>query len=217
MSTYLNGPDLNSLSNSYTISNPITVYQSVPYTNNPTGFARWWSIGDKIVSTSSISSTVPTMPGTPAVPANFATNSMDVSTTNTAAQINALFASPSGWAWTKKGQQPVVHFPAGTYNINQTLVIPAGLDVQLVGDCRGSVLNWTGPASGTMLQLDGPSKAHLYELNLAGNGSGPATAIMITKPDQVGAKIYVEEGIWQGFSNYGPVSYTHLDVYKRQV
>jgi hypothetical protein len=33
-----------------------------------------------------------------------------------------------------KGQRPVVHFPMGNYNINKTIIIPAGSDMQLIGD-----------------------------------------------------------------------------------
>ncbi len=44
---------------------------------------------------------------------------------------------------------PVVHLPMGNYKVGKTLVIPAGCDLQLVGDSAGETgtrLNWTGAA-----------------------------------------------------------------------
>jgi len=185
----INGEDLEDVGNTYTLTNPIAVLGST-YTSPP-GSPRWWTQNDQVVS--SISSTVPTMPGTPA---NLGRPSMDMSANPTATQI----ASAITWAQGYQGQHPVIHFPAGNYNITQTITIPAGLDVQLVGDSMATLFNWSGPASGTMLQLTGPSKAYIYDIDFVGNGSGPATAIDITDPDQAGAKIYIEGGIWEEFT-----------------
>jgi len=194
-STFPYGPDLDSISNTYTLFTPPFVVEG---TTGPQGAPRSYTQNDSVVSIGSINSTVPTMPGTPA---NLGRPSMDVSPTNSAAQINALFASPSGWAYTNEGRRPVVHFPVGTYSINQTIVIPSGLDVQLVGDSMASVLNWTSTNSGVIMQLTGPSSALVSGLFF--NGEGIAKAIYVSNPDQVGSKIYVEGGDWEAFSNYG--------------
>jgi hypothetical protein len=61
-----------------------------------------------------------------------------------------------------RGQRPVVHLPMGNYPIERTLVIPAGSDVQVVGDGGGETatrLTWTGPEGGVVLRLAGPSRA----------------------------------------------------------
>jgi len=49
-----------------------------------------------------------------------------------------------------RGQRAIVHLPAGSYTLGQTLVIPAGSDVQLVGDGveTATRLGWGGAAGG---------------------------------------------------------------------
>ena len=49
------------------------------------------------------------------------------------------------------GQRPVVHLASGVYSLDRTLVIPAGADIQLIGDGQSSVLNGTGQGSGPAL------------------------------------------------------------------
>jgi hypothetical protein len=75
-----------------------------------------------------------------------------------------------------RGRRPVVHLPKATYRIDRTLTIPAGVDLQLVGDGAAetaTVLEWTGPAGGTLLVLEGPGRATVRDLALqAGDGIG---------------------------------------------
>jgi hypothetical protein len=67
-----------------------------------------------------------------------------------------------------QGQRPVVHVPAGTYQIEQTIEIPVGCDVQLVGDGVRSRLEWVGQGRGPVMRLEGPARASLRDLEISG-------------------------------------------------
>src|ERR1017187_1887887 len=72
-------------------------------------------------------------------------------------------------AATMRGRRPIVHLPMGIYNVTKTLVVSPESDVQLVGDSAGETgtrLNWTGPAGGLLLKLEGPAIATLRDLHL---------------------------------------------------
>ena len=66
------------------------------------------------------------------------------------------------------GQKPVVHLPAGRYPVSATLQIPAGTDLQLIGDGVETILTWEGPNEGTMLHVAGPARATLRDFCIAG-------------------------------------------------
>jgi hypothetical protein len=89
----------------------------------------------------------------------------------------------------------VVHLPVGTYLINTTLTIPAGSDVQLVGDGDGdayaTTLKWNGSGSGPVLHIMGPSKATLQDLSVFGNGT--AEGIVADGIDQSGARVFMHQ------------------------
>jgi len=99
------------------------------------------------------------------------------------------------------GQRPVVHLPAGRYDINETLTIPAGADLQLVGDGYGTLLQWTGPANGTVFALAGPVRMTFRDLKIKGK---KAQGLAVSDCDQPGARIYgnqlsvagSERGLW---------------------
>jgi len=91
------------------------------------------------------------------------------------------------------GQLPVVHLPMGNYKLDQTLVIPANCDIQLVGDGAGETatrLNWAGTEGGVLLRLDGPSHAVLRDIYLhAPNARG----LVIEDADQPGGRIFADQ------------------------
>jgi hypothetical protein len=89
-----------------------------------------------------------------------------------------------------QGRRPVLHFPVGTYPIAKTLTVPAGLDVQFVGDVGGEVtrLSWLGPADGVMIRLDGPTRTTFRDISLVSKGKG-GTGILVTNADQREARI----------------------------
>jgi Pectate lyase superfamily protein len=92
-----------------------------------------------------------------------------------------------------RGQRPVIHLPMGSYRITKTLVIPAGSDVQLVGDSAGetgSRLDWAGPAGGVLLKLQGPTHATLRDFYMHALN---ACALLVEDADQAGGEIFADE------------------------
>jgi hypothetical protein len=62
-----------------------------------------------------------------------------------------------------------------------------------VGDGQASVLSWTGPqGGGPVLRLPGPTRATLRDLAVA--GAGRADGLLLDGVDQVGARVYADQG-----------------------
>jgi hypothetical protein len=93
------------------------------------------------------------------------------------------------------GQKPVIHLPAGRYAVTATLRIPAGADLQLVGDGIQSLLLWDGENEGTMLNLAGPARATLRDFRIAGiwGKSTLGRGIVAEHLDQPGGQILLDQ------------------------
>ncbi len=142
--------------------------------------------GEKVVAVNDLANSVPTLPMAPisrkrtvfeAVPG--ANASAIQRLIDEAAKLN--------------GQRPVVHLPMGNYPIATTLVIPAGCDLQWVGDSAGETgtrLNWTGPADGVVLRVEGPTQATLRDFYVHG---GRARAMLFNQADQSGGHIFADQ------------------------
>jgi hypothetical protein len=98
-----------------------------------------------------------------------------------------------------KGQRPVIHFPMGDYYIDKTLEIPAGSDVQFIGDGllfasmileREPVLFGHHPA----LLVEGPSYITIRDLGIGGRGGSHARAgIDFRNVDQPGGEAHIDQ------------------------
>ncbi|HZY83680.1 MAG TPA: hypothetical protein VFE78_02510, partial [Gemmataceae bacterium] len=87
----------------------------------------------------------------------------------------------------------VVHLPMGIYKIDRTLVVPAGADLQLVGDGGGEAatrLVWAGPTDGLVLRLEGPTRAVLRNFCVQ---AGRARALLVTDADQAGGRVFADQ------------------------
>lgn len=191
-------PAICSIVNTYTVSPNIWVNQLY----NSLGNADSWMVGDNVVSTGSISNAYNPLPGTAPY---LARPTLEPSAGNTSTQIqNAIYTAVASYS----GKHPVVHVPAGNYAINSTtptITIPAGADVQLVGD-YGAATNFNKSSSdnGPVLQLTGPSKATISDITFNGDNTNATNAsIFISNTDQVGAKIYAENYVWEECTQYG--------------
>ena len=148
---------------------------------------RLTSLDDKTVESSGISPALPALPRTAPnlkrpvfeVPKGAGANDIQQAI-DAAAKLN--------------GQRPVVHLPPGTYHLDRTVVVPAGSDLQLVGDGRdyATVLAWTGTNAGPVLWLRGPSRAVLRDFDIR-DEAHRANVIVIDNCDQVGARIYGDQ------------------------
>lgn len=160
--------------NTYTVANPVKEA------------GRFRRVAEKVVDANTISGEPPALPPTPP---NRKRQVFEVAAGADAAAIQAAIdkAAPL------KGKRPVVHLPMGTYKIGQTLVIPAGADVQLVGDGgaeTATVLQWTGKAGGLVLKLEGPSRATVRDLSVS---AGAANGILVEDCDQPGGRIFADQ------------------------
>jgi hypothetical protein len=98
------------------------------------------------------------------------------------------------------GQRPIVHLPAGGYQLDRTLVIPANCDLQLVGDgisFSGTRLHGPDLPGVPVLFLAGPSRATLRGFDIVGTGldfeRAQGTGIAIENCDQPGARVFMEQ------------------------
>lgn len=155
-------------------------------TNEVKENGRFRRVAESVIDSRAIDAALPTLP--PAPPRRSRTI-IEVPAGADAATIQKAIDQ----AARLRGQRPVVHLPMGNYKIAKTLVIPAESDVQLVGDSAGetgSRLDWTGPAGGLLLELEGPARATLKDLYL---GAPNARAMAVENADQPGGKIFADQ------------------------
>jgi hypothetical protein len=172
----LDPADCVSVGNTYTQNNTV---QCGSYSN---GNGRLISQDDKVVSAA-----VDLAPQVlPRVLPNYHRRVFDVAAGSGATQIQAVIQQAAAYC----GQRPVVHLPYGTYQLNQTITIPANCDIQLMGDGEHTALSWAGSGNTRAIALLGPSRAILRDFYLnAGSGVG----IEVRNADQPGSRIYMEE------------------------
>jgi hypothetical protein len=163
------------------------------------------SLDDNVVESSTISPPLPTLPGTPPslkrpvfdIPRGAGATVIQQAI-DAAAQLN--------------GQRPVIHLPAGTYSLDRTLVVPAGSDLQLVGDGRdyATVLDWVGTNAGPVLWLVGPARANLRDFTIL-DQTHQAYGIVADDCDQAGARIYGDQVAFFGAGQQNDLLADHLD------
>jgi hypothetical protein len=164
--------DLFSMGNTFAVSSPT-------FANG-----HYHSVGDQIVDRSTVNPSMPTLPRTPP---NNNRQIFEVAPGSSSAQIQQAInaAAASGT------DKPVVHIEPGNYSINTTLVVPAGSDMQIVGDGFYSQLTWAGMGTGPVMRLLGPSKATLRDFQVYGSYSG--NGIEVDNVDQPGSSVSLEE------------------------
>jgi hypothetical protein len=165
------GADVVSIGNTFTTAGPYRV----------TG--RMLSVDDRVVPRASVSPEEPALPGP--LP-NLHRRVVEVAAGADASAIrNAITAAAAS-----SGTRPVVHIPAGVYEIAQTLTVPPG-DLQIVGDGYGTVLTWTGEGSGPVMRVGGPSQAAIREIQI--DGANRADGLVVDNVDQPGARVYAHQ------------------------
>jgi hypothetical protein len=97
------------------------------------------------------------------------------------------------------GRRPVVHFGTGIYLLDRTLTIPAGSDMQLVGDglLFASILRKKAgsPFSGNaMILVKGPSTVDIRDMQIGWDGEKEHPAgIVFENVDQPGAQAHIDQ------------------------
>lgn len=108
------------------------------------------------------------------------------------------------------GHRPVIHLPRGVYTVKRTIVIPAGCDVQIVGDGPENATVLNGAGADPVFLVKGPS--HATFRNLLINAGNEAVAILAENCDQPGGRIFGEELNATGYE-YGFVADGLKQVY----
>ena len=154
------------------------------------------AMADRTVGREKLQLAIPTLPGTPQ---RLSRKVLPVRPGSGAAAIQDIIDTAAKLA----GQRPIIHFGAGRYPINRTLIVPAGCDVQLVGEGipYNTQLQWTGDGNGPILRLTGPSRATLRDLVLV--GSRKADALAIDDCDQPGGRVFFDQVQVDGAAEVG--------------
>jgi hypothetical protein len=171
----------------FSIGNTFTVSNAIPSGFNGPGGIRL----DDVVTSQKIPVALPKLPG--ALP-RFQRQIFDLPGSTNTAGIQAAINQATAFA----GGRPIVHLPVGVYTVDQTLEIPAGCDLQLVGDGNKTIIQWTGAGNGPILHLTGPARATLRDFSTYGGVFGVtntthADGILIDNCDQIGGRIYGDE------------------------
>lgn len=139
---------------------------------------------DQIVGYDTLGASLPVLPGTPP---NLNRPIIEVPPGATEEGLQQAVDRAAGL----HGQHPVVHLPAGDFRIARTVTLPAGRDLQLVGDGVRTRLIWSGTDAGPVLRLAGPSRATLRDFEV--NGAKRADGIVVEQCDQPGSRVYLEQ------------------------
>ena len=153
---------------------------------------RLRTLDDLIVARASISAAAPVYPGTPAW---FSGPVSEVTTFTSTAIQAAIDAAVRDHA----GQHPVVRLRKGDYQVADTIVVPAGSDVRLVGSApffgyTHTRLKWNGAEDGRpVIRLAGPSRAELRDFQVQGPGRGTVDGIVAEDADQDGGSVFFDQ------------------------
>ncbi|MGA2067072.1 MAG: glycosyl hydrolase family 28-related protein [Thermoguttaceae bacterium] len=92
------------------------------------------------------------------------------------------------------GSRPVVHLSKGNYQLKRTVTVPPLAEIQIVGDGvgHGTSLEFAG-GPGPVLQLAGPSRATLRDLDVHGGNTGGVDAVVVGHADQDGGRVYGDQ------------------------
>ena len=170
--------DVFSMGNSYT-PNAGAVTQGYPSFQG-----RLVSYDDTTVPAGSIADVI--VPTNVYVPPNNHSKVFEVGQlTGSAVQAAVNLAAASGTT------KPVVHLAKGMYQVAQTISLPAGSDLELIGDdVTTSEMDWTGAAGSPMLKIP-TSQVSVKYLKLYGDQGGDG--ILLSVADQPNTQVIVEQ------------------------
>ncbi len=98
------------------------------------------------------------------------------------------------------GQRPIVHLRAGSYRLDRTLVIPAGSDLQLVGDGMHNATTLNTAGADPLIRMPGPGHASVRHMDINGGTSQKSPrGIVIENADQAGGRIHMEQVMSNGY------------------
>lgn len=185
------------------IGNKYTIPNWFENTSQPNfGASKLRSVNDVIVNRSSIADVIPVLPS---VPVKTNAPIIEVAPGANASVIQAAINSAQQFI----GQKPVVHLRAGEYLLDKTIVIPANLDVQLLGEgiLQTTRLVWIGKDTGPVVRMETPSKASVRYININGKHYLYPTATIpdgiVIVGDQSGARLRTNQALGSFYNKVG--------------
>lgn len=167
--------------NTFTVQNPIGT--------DPT-YNRFLELDTSVVDRSTISASEPVLAPSPQA-------------TSPVVEVDALTGASVQAAIDRavrdySGQRPIVHLPAGKYNVSSTISIPAGSDLRLVGDTGGidaintnTLLEWTSDGVGPVISIQGQSSAVVQDIAI--DGRKKAQGVVVNNVDRPGGRILLNQ------------------------
>ena len=96
----------------------------------------------------------------------------------------------------------VIHFPTGSYHLTNTLRVPSGSDLQLIGDdSHSTVLLWDGTGVGPVLDVEA-DVVSVRSLRLNSGSGQLVDGIRMSVADQPTTQIIVDQAQLQGGNSY---------------
>jgi hypothetical protein len=164
--------DYVTVGNTFTVKNPIVAQ------------GRWLDLQTTITASDTIK--IPELSGA-VTPAAKNRTVIEVSPSADATAIQSAIDR----AGAMRGQRPIVHLSEGRYNIATTLTIPAGSDVQIVGDGDATQLTWTGGSQGPVVSVPGPVRSTFRDFVISANHK--VVGLAIANADQPGSRVYGDQ------------------------
>ena len=107
----------------------------------------------------------------------------------------------------------VVHLPYGSYTVSSTVSVPAGSDIQIIGDGLGATILKGSGLTGPVISLEGPSRAVVRDLQISSQGAPEGLALH--NANQAGGLVHAEDVLATGHAvglQVDGVSQTAVDL-----
>ena len=182
--------------NIFSFGNTYTTNQSPRTQGEPSLLGTYESYDDSVVDPALIPNV--TIPENVYIPPNLHRAVYEVSTNGSGSEIQ----SQINQAIKDGGMNSVVHIPAGQHRVYNTITVPAGSNIQLVGDdVTFSYVLWNGNGTGPLLQLSG-SNVTLRDLFLARESGSIVDGVAMSIEDQPSTNVMVDQAELQQFNGY---------------
>ena len=182
--------------NILSFGNTYTTSQSPRTQGEPSLHGTYQSYDDSVVDPALIPNV--TIPANVYIPPNLHRTVYEVSTNGNGGEIQNQIDK----AISDGGLNSVVHIPAGQHRIYNTISVPAGSNIQLLGDdVTFSYVLWNGSGTGPLLQLNG-SNVTVEDLFLAREGGSIVDGVALSIDDQPSTNVMVDQAELQQFNAY---------------
>ena len=182
--------------NIFSFGNTYTTNQSPRTQGEPVLHGIYEGYDDSVVDPALIPNV--TIPANVYIPPNLHRTVYEVSTNGDGSEIQSRINQ----AINDGGLNSVVHIPAGQHRVYNTITVPAGSNIQLLGDdVTFSYVLWDGTSTGPLLQVNG-SNVTLKDLFLARESGSNVDGVAMSIDDQPSTNVMVDQAELQQFNAY---------------